>query len=161
MMKASVGDHIVIVSPTVDGTVRDGEVLEVRNPDGTPPYLVRWSDTKSTALIFPGVDARVARHVGAETPSPTVREHTKSWRITIDLFEAGDDTTAHAVLLAESPVHIDARGRAHRSAADVAAPEIGDEVAVARALRGLADRLLDTASEDITAAQGRPTHLQH
>jgi hypothetical protein len=160
-MKASVGDHIIIVSPTVDGTVRDGEILEVRNPDGTPPYLVRWSDTLSTGLIFPGADARVTPHEGAETPSPAVGQHVKSWRVTIDLFEAGDDTTALAVLLAESPEHIDARGRAHRNAVDAAVPEIGDEVAVSRALRRLADRLLESASEDISAVQGRPTHLQH
>jgi uncharacterized protein DUF1876 len=65
-------------------------------------------------------------------PAPTSGQHVKSWRVTIDLYESGDDTTAHAVLLAESPIHIDARGLAHRDAAGAAIPEIGDEVAVPR-----------------------------
>jgi len=160
-MKASVGDHIVVVSSTIDGPVRDGEIVEVRNADGTPLYVVRWSDTGNTGLLFPGPDARVSHHDQDEAPKPTPRAHVKTWRVTIDLFEAGDDTTAHAVLLADSPTHFDGSGRAHRDPADVDVPEIGDEVAVARALRRLADRLLDTASEDIAAAQGRQAHLLH
>jgi hypothetical protein len=38
-------------------------------------------------------------------------------------------------------------------------PEIGDEVAVARALRGLADRLLAVASDDMTTREGHSVHL--
>ncbi len=51
-MKASVGDRIVVVSTKVDGPVRDGVVVELRHPDGTPPYLVRWSDDGEPALFF-------------------------------------------------------------------------------------------------------------
>jgi hypothetical protein len=42
--------------------VRDAEILEVRHPDGTPPYLVRWSDTGHEALVFPGPDATVENY---------------------------------------------------------------------------------------------------
>jgi hypothetical protein len=59
-MKASVGDRLVINSTHVDGPVRDGEVLEVRGPNGEPPYLVRWSDGHE-GLVFPGPDALVQR----------------------------------------------------------------------------------------------------
>lgn len=58
-MKASVGDRIVIAAKHVDGPVRDGEIIEVRHGDGTPPYVVRWSDSGDRALFFPGPDARV------------------------------------------------------------------------------------------------------
>lgn len=61
-MHARVGDQIVIRSAHVDEPVRDGEVLEVRGPDGSPPYLVRWSDTGHEALLIPGPDATV-RHL--------------------------------------------------------------------------------------------------
>ncbi len=45
-----------------DEPVRDGEILEVRDDDGAPPYLVRWSDTGHEALVYPGPDAYV-RHL--------------------------------------------------------------------------------------------------
>jgi hypothetical protein len=35
-------------------------------------------------------------------------------------------------------------------------PDIGNEVAVARTLRSLADRLLATASDDMSAVEGHP-----
>jgi len=35
-------------------------------------------------------------------------------------------------------------------------PEIGDEVAVARALRRLADQLIETAEQDLEAVTGQP-----
>jgi len=52
-MKAAVGDRLVISATHVDGPVRDGEVIEVRGPDGGPPYLVRWSDGHE-GLVYPG-----------------------------------------------------------------------------------------------------------
>ena len=164
-MKASVGDHIIVASPAVDGPVRDGEIVELHNADGSPPYVVRWSDSGHTGLFFPGADAHVSRTSDVEPatpppPPPPAAPHVRSWRVNIDLFESGDDTTAHAVLVAESPQRIDAHGQAHRNPADVQVPEIGDEVAVARALRRLSDRLLEVASEDITGAQGGAATLQ-
>lgn len=59
-MKASVGDRLVINATRVDGPVRDGEVVEVRGPNGEPPFLVRWSDGHE-GLVFPGPDASVHR----------------------------------------------------------------------------------------------------
>lgn len=57
-MKASVGDRIMVKSHHVGSVDREGEVLEVHNPDGTPPYVVRWSDGH-VAVVFPGPDAVV------------------------------------------------------------------------------------------------------
>jgi Domain of unknown function (DUF1918) len=58
-MYATPGDRLVVHSQHVDGTVRDGEILEVRGPDGSPPFLVRWSDNGHESLFFPGADASV------------------------------------------------------------------------------------------------------
>lgn len=58
-MYAEKGDRLVVRSRIVDGPVRDGEIMEVRHEDGSPPYLVRWSDDGHEALVFPGADAFV------------------------------------------------------------------------------------------------------
>lgn len=58
-MNATVGDQLLIVSNQLERPVRDGEILEVHGADGQPPYLVKWSDTGRTTLVFPGSDARV------------------------------------------------------------------------------------------------------
>jgi len=58
-MRAKVGDRIVIRGHRVGEPERDCEVLEVRGPDGAPPYVVRWGDDGHVALFFPGSDATV------------------------------------------------------------------------------------------------------
>jgi hypothetical protein len=55
-MKASVGDRIEIRGTHVGEARRKGEVVEVRQADGAPPYVVRWSDGPE-GLFFPGPDA--------------------------------------------------------------------------------------------------------
>ena len=57
-MQATVGDQIVIRSQHVDEQVRSGEIIDVRGPDGSPPFVVRWGDGHE-ALIYPGPDAEV------------------------------------------------------------------------------------------------------
>ncbi|MFE3997678.1 DUF1918 domain-containing protein [Nocardioides sp. YIM B13467] len=59
MMYAAVGDRLVVRGHQVGEPVRDAEILEVRHEDGSPPYLVRWSDNGHEALVFPGSDAFV------------------------------------------------------------------------------------------------------
>ncbi|MBM6399283.1 DUF1876 family protein [Phycicoccus sp. MQZ13P-5] len=78
----------------------------------------------------------------------------RQWSVRVTLFEQGDDTTATVALLADAPEALTARGTSHRSAGDAASPHIGDEVAVARALRRLADRLVASAEADIERATG-------
>lgn len=161
VMKASVGDRIIIASTKIDGPVRDGRIVEVRHTDGTPPYLVKWSDLEQPALVFPGPDAHVeaaTAEPAADRPVPVL--HVRSWHVQVDLFEDADETNAHAVLVTQSPTHLDAHGTARRKAGDRDIPEIGDEIAVARALRRLSDRLLGTAADDIAAVEGHPVSLQ-
>jgi hypothetical protein len=168
-VRASVGDRIVIASNRLDHPLRDGKIVECRNADGSPPYVVHWSDTGQTCFFFPGPEAQVQHLVEPHTtqgradaePRREVspRRHVETWRVEVSLLEAGDDTTAHAVLVAEVP-GIDATGRAYRDPHDADVPEIGDEVAVARALRQLSDRLLGVAAEDIATLEGHQVALR-
>ena len=75
------------------------------------------------------------------------------------MFESGDDTSANVVLLTEAPTHLTARGQSHRRTRDASVPEIGDEVAVARALRHLADQLLETPTQDIESVTGKHIYI--
>ncbi|MCD0449769.1 DUF1918 domain-containing protein [Actinocorallia sp. API 0066] len=62
-MKAAVGDRLVLLGPDDHTHDRDGEIVEIPDPGGAPPYYVRWEDTGRRTLIYPGPDARVlARH---------------------------------------------------------------------------------------------------
>lgn len=58
-MNTAVGDRIVIRGHKVGEHDRDGEILEIRGPDGGPPYLVRWDDDGHESIIYPGTDAFV------------------------------------------------------------------------------------------------------
>lgn len=71
------------------------------------------------------------------------------WQVRVSIFSSDDESEAHAVLVSDAPTHLTARGHSRRSPGDYPTPEIGDEVAVARALHRLADLLLDTAAGDI------------
>ncbi|NTW39062.1 MAG: DUF1876 family protein [Cellulomonadaceae bacterium] len=155
-MKASLGDRLVLASSTVDGVVRDGKVVALRHDDGSPPYVVQWSDTGEESLVFPGPDAHV-EHLGSEVTPPTTPVTT--WRVQVTVVHEGPETTAQAVLVAGQPDQLGAVGRAHRNPHDGDEPAIGDEVAVARALRRLADRLTDSAEELIEDSTGRPARV--
>lgn len=159
-MRARRGDRIVLAGEQVGQPVRDGEIIEVRGADGAPPYVVRWSDGRE-ATFFPGPDAVVqpggddGRAEGAPSAAPTkATPRVQEWQIRVSVLEQDDDTTAQAVLLSGPVERTDASGTAHRSARDPASPRIGDEIAVARALRHLADRLLERARHDVEDATG-------
>jgi Domain of unknown function (DUF1876)/Domain of unknown function (DUF1918) len=172
-MKAHAGDRIILAPVTIDGPFRDGEVIEARGPDDSAPFLVRWSDGHS-GLIYPGPGSvmRVGPAASPEggagatpnagtaaAPPPSAaraggRRRVHDWQVRVSIVESDDDTDAQVVLVADSPTHLTASGHSHRSQADSPTPQIGDEVAVARALRRLADQLLDTAAGDIAARSG-------
>ena len=58
VMKARVGDELIVKGHHVGDTDRRGVITEVRGEDGGPPYLVRWSDGHE-GLTFPGPDAHI------------------------------------------------------------------------------------------------------
>ncbi|GGW42184.1 hypothetical protein GCM10010503_18170 [Streptomyces lucensis JCM 4490] len=61
-MRARVGDEIVVRGTTAGVVARDGEVVGLHHPDGSPPYDVRWAENGRVTLYFPGPDAHV-RHL--------------------------------------------------------------------------------------------------
>ncbi len=58
-MRAAEGDWIVVQSAHTGEPRREGLVVTVRHADGSPPYVVRWTDTDEETLVFPGPDAHV------------------------------------------------------------------------------------------------------
>jgi Domain of unknown function (DUF1876) len=73
------------------------------------------------------------------------------WSVDIYLNETEGETHAEARLAAREDESLRGRGRARCNPADWDVPEIGAELAAARALSDLAHRLLDTAAADIEA----------
>ncbi|WP_372492397.1 DUF1918 domain-containing protein [Actinomadura litoris] len=64
-MNANIGDRLHVHGNVVGQTDRQGEIIEVRGPDGGPPYLVRFDDGHET-LVYPGPDAVVEGRAPAE-----------------------------------------------------------------------------------------------
>lgn len=84
---------------------------------------------------------------------------TKQWSITVDIDEQEDTTLAHVSMRTPTGQDVTGIGEAQRNPLDPSVPEIGDELAVARALRNLAERLLHTTEKDISNVTGEPAHL--
>ncbi|MFI6923034.1 DUF1876 domain-containing protein [Nonomuraea spiralis] len=73
----------------------------------------------------------------------------KQWTVRIHLAEDGDDTSARAVLTTPDGTRVEGTGHARRNPADPSLPEVGDELAVSRALADLAGRLGADARHDL------------
>jgi hypothetical protein len=64
-MRAVVGDRLRVHGRAAGTSDQTSEIIEVRGPDGGPPYLVRHDDGQE-ALVFPGSDALVEHRQGRE-----------------------------------------------------------------------------------------------
>lgn len=64
-MRAVVGDRLLVHGRAAGTSDQTAEIIEVRGPDGAPPYLVRHDDGQE-ALVFPGSDASVEHPQGRE-----------------------------------------------------------------------------------------------
>jgi uncharacterized protein DUF1876 len=80
---------------------------------------------------------------------------TKRWTVTIDIDEHDGRTRAHARLHTQDSDQLVGIGAARLNPADRDVPEIGDELAAARALSDLAHHLLEVASADVEDAVAR------
>ena len=76
---------------------------------------------------------------------------TKRWSVDVFIDEIDGRTYAEARLHTNDDTHIVGVGRARLNPTDDDIPEIGDELAVARALNDLGHRLLLAAAADIEA----------
>ncbi len=75
--------------------------------------------------------------------------HTRTWDVRVFISEDGSRTHAEAVLRTDAGTELRQAGTARRNPSDREVAEIGDELAVARALSGLAHDLLEAAAGDI------------
>jgi Domain of unknown function (DUF1918) len=58
-VKAIKGDRLICRGHRAGQPDRDAEILEVKGNDGSPPYVVRWSDDGRVGTLFPGPDALI------------------------------------------------------------------------------------------------------
>jgi hypothetical protein len=83
---------------------------------------------------------------------------SKVWTVEVLFQEADDATDAEAIL--EIGAHRYAGwGRARRNPADPKVPQIGEELAAARALSDLAHKVLDAAASAIEDFEGHPVQV--
>jgi hypothetical protein len=76
-------------------------------------------------------------------------ERATTWHVEIFLSEEGDRTRAEAVLRTSAGTELRHEGVAWRNPKDTEVPEIGEELATARALSGLAHDLFEATVNDI------------
>ncbi|GAA4832253.1 DUF1876 domain-containing protein [Saccharopolyspora rosea] len=84
---------------------------------------------------------------------------TEHWSVDIHLTEDDDRTHATAHLHTRDATSLRGTGLAKRAPEDSNVPQIGAELAAARALFDLAKHLLKTASLDVEELTGKPAHL--
>jgi hypothetical protein len=84
---------------------------------------------------------------------------TKRWTVDVFINEIDGRTYAEARLHTDDDTHLIGIGRARLNPDDEDIPEIGDELAVARALNDLGHRLLLTTAADIEAVTDEPVRL--
>jgi hypothetical protein len=85
----------------------------------------------------------------------------KRWTVEIFIDEHDGTTRAEARLVTRDETHLVGTGTARRNPHDIDVPEIGDELAVSRALNQLARTLLDASGNDIAAIKHLPVHLSN
>ncbi|KAA0236273.1 MAG: hypothetical protein JJLCMIEE_00025 [Acidimicrobiales bacterium] len=85
------------------------------------------------------------------------RKHT--FTVEVEIRESEDETDATATLRIAG-ASVASHGHAQRNPDDPEMPEIGEELAVARALLALAKELNDKVDEGIAAFEGRPIHIR-
>ncbi|EID77877.1 DUF1876 domain-containing protein [Rhodococcus opacus] len=88
----------------------------------------------------------------------------KKWSVEIvidehDADEGGSKTRAQARLRTRDTHTLVGVGLARRNPADTEIPEIGDELATARALADLAHQLIELTAADVEAATHSSVHL--
>lgn len=81
------------------------------------------------------------------------------WQLDVEVIEHAELTEARATLLVNGRM-LSGRGDAHRKPTDFDVPEIGDELAIGRALIDLGSRMVQSTAADIEAIEGKPVTLR-
>lgn len=79
--------------------------------------------------------------------------------VTVEVITHEKQTTARAILATDGHTR-EGTGGAQRKSTDFDVPEIGDELAVGRALVDLGVRLIEDAANDIGAVEGHPVTVE-
>lgn len=141
------GDQIVVDAHVVGRARRHGTVLSVPGPSR---LRVRWEDGRESVYV-PGSDCRVE---AGEEPAAAVL----GCQIDVTVTEDEDHCEAVALLMTGRGA-IRAVGVSRRHPDDRPVPVIGEELAIARALQGLADQLVELADDAIANRTEIPGHL--
>lgn len=65
-MRAALGDELLVRGRHVDDPERTGVIIAIHGENGSPPYLVRWTNGRDS-VIFPSSDTEV-EHLPARRP---------------------------------------------------------------------------------------------
>lgn len=84
---------------------------------------------------------------------------TRRWKVDIFIGQQDGHTHAEARLVSDGRPTLTGTGTARLNPHDVDVPEIGDELAVARALSDLGHQLLATTAVDIEAVTHTAAHV--
>jgi hypothetical protein len=84
---------------------------------------------------------------------------SRRWNVEVLVGEEDGRTYAEAVLRDDIGNHVTGAGRATVAPGDRNVPQVGDEIAVARALHDLSHRLLSVARDDVEALTHEKTRL--
>jgi hypothetical protein len=152
-MEAQVGDTLVIEGNRVGIARKTGTVVQVHEAQGRQHYTVRWDDGRENT-IFPGSDCHVL-HTAVEYNPPSRTVTTR-----VDLrFEEDDDHTEAWATLSTKAGEFTGWGRARRNPVDRNVPLVGEELAAARALMELANKLRAQAGQALVTGAPAEAHL--
>lgn len=84
---------------------------------------------------------------------------TGHWTVSVTFAEDETRTDAKATVTLADGTELTANGYARRNPADPAKPQIGEEIATARALSHLVHELLDKAADEIEDVTHEPAHI--
>jgi hypothetical protein len=111
-------------------------------------------------LVAIAVGHTLGRYHTAAMKERTMIE-TKRWSVEIEIDEHDGRTRAVARLHTRDQTHLVGVGLARLNPADRDVPEIGDELAAARALSDLSHKLFDAAADDIEGVTHEPVRNLH
>jgi hypothetical protein len=84
---------------------------------------------------------------------------TERWSIELSIGKDDDETQAEARLVMKGGDHLFGHGKARHNPADPNITEIGEQIALARALSELAHNLLNTAAAELEAVTHQRVQL--
>jgi hypothetical protein len=149
-MDANVGDRLVVEGKRVGDHRRCGTIVEVVGHGVERHYRVRWDDGHESSFFPAGGAGTISRR--------SSEPFSDSTQVVVRITEDDYETEATATLsTAVGP--FTGHGRARRNPVDPQVPLVGEELALARALVDLADKLSHAAGSAIGSGVPLGRHL--